>query len=255
MTDDQTSPSFQDHFSRQAEDYARYRPRYPEALFAQIASLAPARERAWDCATGSGQAAVALAGHFDEVMAIEPSAAQLEHAAAHPNVRYRQATAEASGLEDTSIDLVCAAAAVHWFDLEPFFEEIRRVARPGAVVALFSYFAAVHIAPDIDALIARWSDEILREHWPERIERVRQRYKTLPFPFEELPFGEHACTARWDKRAAVGVFSTWSATQRAVALEGPELIGRFAAELDEVWPGDEELDVRVPLFGRLGRVS
>ncbi len=256
MTDGQQPPAFEDHFSRQAEDYARFRPRYPEALFTELARLAPAQERAWDCATGSGQAAVALAEYFDEVVAIEPSASQLEHAAPHPKVIYRQATAEASGLDKASVDLVVAAAAAHWFDLDDFYAEIRRVCRPGAVVALFSYFTAVEVHPDVDALIARWSNDVLHEHWPERIERVRQRYAAIPFPFQEQPFGEHACTARWTKQAVVGVFSTWSATQRAVAEAGESVIARFGAELEEVWPaGADELDVKVPLFGRLGRVG
>ena len=65
------SGAFQDHFSAKADAYARYRPDYPAALFAWLRSLVSERRRAWDCATGNGQAALALAEHFDEVIATE----------------------------------------------------------------------------------------------------------------------------------------------------------------------------------------
>jgi methylase of polypeptide subunit release factors len=67
-------------FSDRADLYAAARPRYPSALFAFIASLADEKQRAWDCGTGSGQAAVALAEHFSEVYATDPSPQQIEKA-------------------------------------------------------------------------------------------------------------------------------------------------------------------------------
>mgnify|MGYP001287933640 CR=1 FL=1 len=99
----------EDHFSRQAFSYARVRPRYPAALFAHLAALAPATGCAWDCATGNGQAAVGLAEHFDLVHATDLSAEQIAHAAVHPRVRYHVAPAEASGLPDGCADVVTVA--------------------------------------------------------------------------------------------------------------------------------------------------
>jgi len=77
---------FADHFSATAAAYATFRPRYPDALFEWLAAIAPSRECAWDCATGSGQAASGLARHFEQVVATDPSAAQLAHAAAGDHV-------------------------------------------------------------------------------------------------------------------------------------------------------------------------
>ncbi|HEX9793300.1 MAG TPA: methyltransferase domain-containing protein, partial [Planctomycetota bacterium] len=88
-----------------ADAYARFRPRYPRALFAFLAEQAPARDCACDLATGSGQAAVALAEDFARVEAIEASAAQLAHAQAHPRVRYTQGNACRTGLPDACEDL------------------------------------------------------------------------------------------------------------------------------------------------------
>lgn len=58
------SGGFADHFSVRSRDYARFRPSYPPALFAWLAETAPARRLAWDCATGSGQAAAGLLGYL-----------------------------------------------------------------------------------------------------------------------------------------------------------------------------------------------
>lgn len=71
---------FPDHFSAVAADYASHRPSYPAALFDWLAEQAPARRLAWDCATGSGQAARDLAGRLDRVNATDAAAAQIDAA-------------------------------------------------------------------------------------------------------------------------------------------------------------------------------
>ena len=86
--------AFKDLFSAGATDYARYRPTYPPALFAWLAEVSPGRALALDVGTGNGQAAVALAAHFDQVIGQDPSDKQLGSAQPHPNVRYQVARAE-----------------------------------------------------------------------------------------------------------------------------------------------------------------
>lgn len=131
--------NFEDHFSELAQAYARYRPSYPSALFSYLASVAPGREFAWDCGTGNGQAALALAEHFDRVVATDASAAQIAHAFAHERVDYRVERAEAVSLGDGSTDLITVAIAVHWFDLEAFYREVRRVLKAKGILAVWTY--------------------------------------------------------------------------------------------------------------------
>jgi len=50
--------NFEDHFSRQSQQYAQYRPHYPDEIYAYFASLARGYSLAWDCDTGNGQAAI-----------------------------------------------------------------------------------------------------------------------------------------------------------------------------------------------------
>jgi SAM-dependent methyltransferase len=108
---------FEDHFSPQSGDYARYRPHYPPDLFEYLARIAPGRRLAWDCGTGNGQAAQELARHFNRVVATDASPEQIAHAIPHERIEYRVERAEEVDLAPGSVDLVTVAVAVHWFDL------------------------------------------------------------------------------------------------------------------------------------------
>ena len=200
--------SFQDHFSTQATGYARSRPTYPAALFAELARLAPSRALAWDAGTGNGQAAVALAAHFTRVAATEPSAQQLAEAVAHARVEYYQAAEQAPMLADSSVDLVTAAQAAHWFDRTLFFSEVRRVAKPDAIIALWSYPLCI-TTPEIDAAVYHFYDAVVGQYWPlagdspvcrptvhpEAGGRLRALGRASPPPSETL-YPEH-CAAFW----------------------------------------------------------
>src|SRR6266568_6165743 len=176
---------FPDHFSGVSAGYAAFRPRYPDALFDFLADAAPARDAAWDCATGNGQAAIGLAHHFPRVIATDASEAQIAHATPDPRVTYRVAPAEASGLDDRSVDLVTAAQALHWFDRPKFWAEARRVLRPRGVVAVWTYLL-FEIAPEIDAIIREFYSDVVGPFWPPERHITEERYRTIEFPFAEF---------------------------------------------------------------------
>jgi methylase of polypeptide subunit release factors len=104
--------TFKDHFSRQAADYAKFRPDYPRELFDYLGRIAPSHQLAWDCGTGNGQAAVALASAFDRVVATDASEKQITNADPHERVEYRVAPAEDSGIESETLDLIVVAQAL-----------------------------------------------------------------------------------------------------------------------------------------------
>src|SRR5688572_14668535 len=133
------SQKFHDHFSAVACRYADFRPHYPPAIFDWLAEIAPARGMAWDCAAGTGQATIDLAARFKRVIATDASPEQIAAATLRPNIEYRVATAEQSGLPDRSADLVTVAQALHWFDFERFYAEIKRVLRTDGIFAAWAY--------------------------------------------------------------------------------------------------------------------
>lgn len=245
---------FKDHFSVAAHEYDRFRPGYPDGLIDFLAEAAPARGLAWDCATGTGQAAVALAARFDQVIATDASAAQLRHAVRHPRVRYAVARAEDCGLADASADLVTVAQALHWLDLGRFYPEVRRVARPGAVFAAWTYSLA-DADPAVDPLVAAFYEQ-MSPWWPPERSHVEDGYRNLEFPFRPIDAPAFEIREAWPLARLLGYFSTWSGVNRCRKETGKDPVESLGRRLAEVW-GDpaEPRPVRWPLHLRVGRVS
>jgi SAM-dependent methyltransferase len=248
-----TSAGYEDHFSAQAAPYARYRPHYPAGLFAYLAALAPGGGLAWDCGTGSGQAARGLAPHFRRVVATDPSARQLAHAVLHERITYRVAAAEASGLEAASADLITVAQALHWFDLDVFYAEACRVLRPGGVLAVWCYHLC-RIAPEIDRLLFRYYDDVVGPYWSPRVAPVKDHYRSLAFPFDEVAPPAFAGETWWALEDALGYLQSWSSTQRFIRLRGFDPRAEIRDALTAAW-GDPEQKRRAvwPLYLRVGR--
>jgi SAM-dependent methyltransferase len=246
--------AFKDHFSRQAQDYGLYRPRYPPELAAYVASVAPGRRLALDVATGNGQAAIDLAAHFELVLASDASARQLAEAAPHPRVRYLRHRAECLPLASGVADLLVAAQAAHWFDFEHFYAEAHRVLRPGGVVALWTY-EKLHIDPDTDRAIEAFYTEVVGRYWPPERRHVEAGYRTLPFPLAELPAPAFELATDWPLEHVIGYLGTWSAVDRYRAAQGRDPLPQIAAELAALWPGGGARRVVWPIHLRLGRIT
>lgn len=247
--------AFKDHFSGHAAQYADARPTYPPALFDALAAHAPGRTLAWDAGCGNGQAALELARHFAAVLATDPSEAQVANATPHPRVRYAVEPAEASSAADASVDLVSVAQAYHWLDPARFHAEVRRVAKPGAVVALFGY-DVMRIAPAVDVVVQRLYDVELRPYWPPERGLVDTHYATLPFPYAPLPWPDTAMRHEWSLAQVLAYLGTWSAVRRCVAATGRDPVAEAAPALERAWGDpDRTRAVEWPLFGRLGVVE
>lgn len=246
--------AFNDHFSSLAVEYRARRPTYPSDLFSFLADVAPARHRAWDCGTGSGQAAIGLARHFAEVVATDASVRQIERAATLPNVQYFACTAEEAALSAGSVDLVVVSQALHWFDATRFYAEIKRVTRAGAVFAAWMY--GLHaIEPAIDGIVRRFYKEVVGPYWPPERRHVEEGYRSIPFPFESVPAPPFVSETQWALGDLVGYLGTWSSTERYKRAQGADPVELIATDLEGAW-GDASKPrlVRWPLTLRVGRV-
>lgn len=234
----------EDHFSRVATAYAESRPSYPAKLFDWLASLCAARECALDVATGSGQAAIELALRFTRVVATDLSAGQIALARPAANIAYRVAPAEASGLDDHSADLVAIAQALHWLDLDRFYGEVRRVLKPGGVVAAWTY-GVLHVEGDaVDALVQRFYSETVGPWWPPERRHVETAYRDLAFPFARIAAPPFAMQVDWTLPRLLGYFRSWSATGRYVEANGVDPIAALEPVLLRAW-GEPSLPRRV----------
>ncbi len=247
--------SFKDHFSRVARAYAAVRPKYPDELYAFLASQAPARDVAWDAATGNGQAAIGLARHIEHVIATDASTEQIAHAIADVRVEYRVARAEQSELSRASVDLITVAQAAHWFDLDAFYDEVRRVARPDALLALWSYGYFV-MTPEIDAIIDRFSEGKLQSYWPKESRVIRDHYRPLPFPFAEIDAPPFYMQHPFTLEQLEQYFRSWSGVQRYIDSKGEDPVPIVMDELRNIW-GDRDASrtASFELYLRVGRVG
>jgi ubiquinone/menaquinone biosynthesis C-methylase UbiE len=247
------SSHFEDHFSKQSQTYVQYRPTYPKEIYSYLASIAPGHSLAWDCGTGNGQAAIGLADHFDRVFATDASAEQISRAYSHPNVEYHVEPAEHTSLADSSVDLVTVAVAIHWFNFDEFYREVKRVLKPNGILAVWTY-NLTEISPEVDAIIKDYYFRTLNGFWPERIRFLEQEYKTIPFPFEEINPPSFTMKADWNLDQFAGFLSSWSATQRYKEQNGRHPLEQIWGKLVAAWGNEDDIRaIHWPLHFRIGK--
>jgi ubiquinone/menaquinone biosynthesis C-methylase UbiE len=244
--------SFTDLFSEKSAGYAQARPTYPDALYRFIAEAAPGRGRAWDCATGNGQAAIGLARHFAAVEASDASEQQVAHAIAAKGVRYSVQRAEQTDYESRSFDAVCVAQALHWFDLDRFYPEVQRVLKPGGIFAAWGY-GWTEIASEIDRAIERHLLAPIKPHWPKQNALLIAGYRTIAFPFEELEVPPMRIETHYTLDEFLAYAETWTATRSLVNLEGRGFLEATRAALLPLWGEDVSRPASMVLAVRCGR--
>jgi len=246
---------FSDHFGSVATAYVDSRPSYPAALFDWLAAQCARRELAWDCGAGSGQASVALAARFARVIATDASAEQVARATSHAGVEYRVASAERSGLDAGCADLVVVAQALHWFDLERFWPEVRRVARRGALFAACTYGPLRVDGVEADALVQRFRAEVA-PWWPAERYHVENGYRDIALPFPRLDAPPLAIDAHWRVDRLLGYLRSWSSVVRFRQARGVDPVQALEAPLRAAWGASErERAIRWPLTALAGFVD
>lgn len=246
--------SFTDLFSDKAKLYAAARPRYPEALFAFVAALAPARRRAWDCGTGNGQAAVSLAAHFAEVCASDPSAEQISQAIAADRVSYSVQPAERTRFPDRHFDAICVAQALHWFEFAAFFAEARRVAAANAAFVAWGYDRLL-VSPEFDVRFQAVVLDALMPYWPEQNRLLWNGYADVPLPFERMAAPAFEIRVPWTFPQWFAYVQTWSAMRRCVADLGPDFLAAAERVFLPLWGAPEmKREVVMPLHVLAARI-
>ncbi|MEK6153055.1 class I SAM-dependent methyltransferase [Flavobacteriaceae bacterium 3-367] len=245
----------QQQFTKQTDFYKKYRPSYPEALLTDILALTQGRECCWDCGTGNGQVAIVLAKHFRTVEATDISKNQLAKAVKAPNIRYSQQRAEATDFEENTFDLITVAQAAHWFDMDAFNQEFKRVAKPQALVALWGY-DLVQVDRNVDALMQRFYSEIVGPFWRPERRHIDQEYRNIRFNFQEITLpGSYAIEAQWELETMEGYLNSWSSVQNFKEARGENPVNPFITQLKAHWGKGAIKKVRFPIFTRIGKVS
>jgi len=257
MTEDRTNGSTLSgaaSFQTGGDAYAAFRPSYPPELAAALAALAPSRGQAVDVGCGTGQLTALLADHFQQVIGVDPSRDQIAHAPQRANLRFVAGSADALPVEDGHTHLITAAQAAHWFDLPLFYDQARRIAAPGAALALVSY-GVNRISGPVAERLDRFYARDLAPHWPPERRLVERGYVDLPFPFAPLTVEPMVMTRQVTLGGLLGYLGTWSAVKRARAAGQEALITAFAADATRLWGDpDTEQTLSWPLTVRAGRL-
>lgn len=247
-----------DYFSTQSDAYKLYRPVYPESLFAFLSQGLPEDAVVWDCATGNGQGAVGLSRNVAMVVASDQSRAQLGNARRAKFVHYVQALAEAMPLRDHSVDLVTVAQALHWFEFDRFYAEVKRVLKPNAKIAAWTYsFLSVtpQLGVDLDAVVRWFYDDVIGPYWPSERRWVDDQYRSIPFPFIDIDTPSFTIEVDWDLSAILGYIGSWSAVQLFKDASTVDPMELLAERIIPIWGEATErrhLNWRLDLrYGRL----
>jgi hypothetical protein len=242
-----------DYFSGHSSLYATFRPTYPSTLYDFIFSHLKNKSVAWDCATGNGQVAKYLALTFDQVFATDISQNQLNNATQQNNIVYSLSPAEKTNFKDHQFDLITVGQAMHWFKLDEFYKEVKRVGKKDSLLASWGY-ALCKINPAIDKLFLHFYHDVVGPYWDDARKLVEDEYRSISFPFKQIPSPEFQLDVEWTFDEFVGYLSTWSATQKYIKSNGNDPLLQFAEQLKLVWKPEEKYKVTFPLFLKLGQI-
>ncbi len=239
-----------DRFSKQASAYAAFRPTYPKALYEFILNEVTTKDTAWDCATGNGQVARDLAPYFKEVCATDTSIEQIKNAVPVDNIYYSVCPAEKTTFPDHSFDLITVGQAMHWFNFDEFYSEVRRVAKKNAVLAVWGY-GLLRISPEIDSVISDFYVKIVGPYWDEERKHVDRHYDSIPFPFEKIPVPEFSFSFSWTLSELGGYLNTWSSVQKFIQANEINPVDAVMKRVAPLWV-NERMTVSFPLFVKVG---
>jgi SAM-dependent methyltransferase len=241
-----------DNFSDRSEEYATFRPGYPQEVYSFLQTLLAGKVNAWDVGTGNGQVAIELSRFFEHVYATDISQSQLEQAVQKKNIYYSLQAAEKTRFKDGFFDLCMVAQAIHWFDFEAFYREVNRTVKEGAFLVVMGY-GLIRINPEIDRILNYFYSDILGSYWDKERKFIDEGYKTIPFPFEEITVPDFDHFYQWSFQHLLGYLSTWSAVKHYRRETGIDPLQIVYPDLEDKWGGKRLKKVHFPLLLRVGR--
>lgn len=243
-----------DNFSLQSGEYAKYRPHYPQEFFTYLNSIVSHKDNVWDCGTGNGQVAYKLSETFGTVFATDISQSQIDNALQADNLFYSVQPAENTNFPERIFDLVIVAQAIHWFDFERFYQEVRRTSKEHALICVLGY-GKLEISEPIDRVITDFYENVIGQYWDKERRYVDESYRFIPFPFTEIETPNFVNLQHWTLQHLMGYLNTWSAVKHFIKQNAYDPLENIRSELKQLWGNEEIKVVRFPLLLRLGQIT
>lgn len=221
-------------------------------------SLDPPHEVVVDVGCGTGQTVHELSKHFKKYIGVDVSEGQVAQANASPNkpsnAEYHAMPCEhLPFIQDNSVDVISASQSYHWFDHSKFCKEARRILKPGGMLAVYAYLTleitSEQATAEQNLLIENARKrvyDVLDQYFDSAREYVRQQYRTVEFPYEDvtrLTLRDHF---KQDLAFFKSFLQTMSPYQTILANDSAKAKGMLDAfdtdvknALGNLWKGDE----------------
>jgi len=242
-----------DNFSSGSDQYLKFRPTYPSDFIDYLNALVRNKGNAWDCGTGTGQLAVELSRSFQHVFATDISRSQLDNALQADNISYSVQPAEHTHFRNKQFDLITVGQAIHWFDFEKFYAEVRRTAKDNAIFCAVGY-RRIKVSEQVDSIITHFYENVLGGYWDAERQYVDENYATIPFPFSEIETPRFEIKLNWTFEHFINYFNTWSAVKHFIKRNGHNPVDALANEVKGHWGDMPMREVSFPLLLRIGRL-
>ena len=243
---------------KHASFYAKARPKPSQELTSHIIEylgqkVTPSNGQKWnlclDVGCGSGQCTQILSPYFKSVIGSDTSENQVTEARNNVNLsnvtfvvsnrtrfllqlilsRVQVSPAEKLQASDNSVDLVSCSQSMHWFNLDKFYAEVKRVLRPNGVLAAFGYYNIPTVTVDgkeqagkefTDHLRAAYSHKYITQYSIPKLKVVDNGYLDLDFPFEDFTRVEGIkSSVKFSVEDLEGYVQAWSDYHRCYAAE------------------------------------
>ncbi|MDY6456207.1 class I SAM-dependent methyltransferase [Acinetobacter faecalis] len=239
-----------DLFSSQSQLYQKARPNYPQSVINEILKHVEHKELAWDCGAGSGQFTQLLSPYFSNVIATDLSQQQLDQAPVFSNVEYLAQPAEENDFPSAYFDLITVAQAIHWFNFDIFYKEVKRVLKPDGVFAVVGYGLLEIKDVRINDLVQKLYYQTLKGYWDAERKYIDEEYLTIPFPFQEIDVPKLSMEYSWSAAQLLDYLNTWSAIKHYKKKNEDDPLATLKMALTEQ---DVSYEIEFPILLRIGR--
>lgn len=225
-------------FDKNSKLYLTARPLYPKHLYEYLKTICKENDFAWDCACGNGQVSIDLIKYFNKVYATDISENQIANSMKHERIDYSIQRAEATNFKDNTFDLICVAQALHWFNHEEFWKEVKRVLKEEGIFAAWGY-SWFKVDNDIDLLIKKEIFEEISPYWAKENKILWNNYRDIDFPLRKIEAPTIDMIVQWDLNELFDYMKSWSATRLCIEDKGEDFYNLAYDKVKKLWGNDK----------------
>lgn len=234
-------------FNVDSDKYCQSRPKYPKQLYEILIAQCKQTQEAWDCGCGNGQVAIDLVPYFDHIEASDININPIEHAHQNSKIHYSVQNSENTGFKDNQFDLICAAQCIHWFKLDLYFKEVKRLLKPGGVFACWGY-SFFKINHTLDPVIQAHFDHLIDPYWSEKNRILHKQYKEIRFPFSNIQTPQIEMGINWTREELLDYLATLSATKRYNDTQNTSITDSLRDKIKSHWAETEKKAIQMDFF-------